>query len=60
LETAGQPGTGGSGGWSYAIFDFDPNDDATPAVSDNDLTVGDAGGGGAISGSPGESGGTNF
>ena len=39
LETAGAPGTGGQGGWSYTIFDFDANDGLAPVISDNTLVV---------------------
>lgn len=60
LQAAGSPGTGGQGGYSYAIFDLDTNDNATPALNGNQLTVGTPGGGGAINGAPGESGETNF
>jgi len=60
LDTAGAPGTGGQGGWSYVIFDWDPNDGASPNLSDNTLIAGTAGRGGAINGDPGEAGEKNF
>ena len=60
LETAGTPGTGGQGGLSYAVFDFDTNDNFTPTLSGNTIVVGQAGEGSAINGKPGESGETNF
>ena len=60
LETAGTRGTGGVGGWSYSIFDIDVQDGAVPALSSNTSTAMRAGSGGAINGSPGESGETNF
>ncbi|MGH2543888.1 MAG: hypothetical protein ACRDIB_13885, partial [Ardenticatenaceae bacterium] len=60
VETAGIPGTGASGGFSYAIFDWDTNDNATPSLSDNTLTPGNPGQGAAINGAPGDFGETNF
>ncbi len=60
LETAGRPGNGGQGGWSYAVFDIDPGDDSTPAMSGNTLSAGQAGEGRAINGLAGEAGITNF
>ncbi len=60
LETAGSPGTGGSGGWSYAIFDADVQDGAAPTLSGNSTVAGNPGSGRAIDGSPGKSGETNF
>ena len=60
LETAGSPGTGGQGGWSFAVFvyDYDPTNDSV-TVSNNTLTAGTPGQGSAINGAPGESGETN-
>ena len=60
LETAGSPGTGGQGGWSFAVFvyDYDPTNDSV-TVSNNTLTAGTPGQGNAINGAPGESGETN-
>ena len=57
LETAGSPGTGGQGGWSFAVFvyDYDPAND-TVIVSGNTLTAGTPGQGRAINGAPGASG----
>ena len=60
LETAGTPGTGGQGGWSYTVFDWDPKDGAVPTLTDNGLTEGKAGEGRAINGKPGEAGESNF
>ena len=50
----------GASPWtSYAIFDANPTDGAAPALEGNTLTAGQAGGGGAIGGQPGEQGETN-
>lgn len=60
LETAGKPGTGGQGGFSYSVFDLDTTDDFTPSLSGNTFTAGQGGQGRAINGKPGDVGETNF
>jgi hypothetical protein len=60
LETAGEPGTGGQGGWSFAVIDLDPDDGFTAALIGNELSGGTPGPGRAINGTPGKSGPTNF
>ena len=60
LQTAGGPGTGGQGGWSYAVYDLDHDDGFTAALDGNELSGGTPGQGRAINGTPGEFGPTNF
>ncbi len=60
LETAGAPGTGGQGGWSYAVYDWDLGGGASPVLSGNTLVSGSAGQGRAIDGTAGLFGETNF
>ena len=60
LETAGTFGTGGGGGWSYAVFDWNPTDGAMPDLQGNTLSAGAAGSGRAINGEGGMEGQRNF
>lgn len=56
-------GNGGEGGWSFTLFDINPNDGQLPALSGNNvLTVGNggAGGSGAVAGEVGRSGQRNW
>ena len=39
-------GTPSEGGWSFGIFDLDPNDGMVPSVLDNSIEVGEPGSGG--------------
>ena len=60
LESAGTPGSGGEGGWSYAIFDWDVGDGASPTLDSNVLHAGSPGNGAAFNGNPGQNGESNF
>ena len=60
LETAGDAGSGGNGGWSYAVFDLDPDDASRPILEGNTLSPGSPGEGNAINGAVGMAGETNF
>ncbi len=61
---AGTGGTsstnGGRGGDSFAVFDADTSDGATPVLTDNTLTPGLPGNGGGIGGAAGTAGDVNF
>ncbi len=59
LETAGDTGSGGGGGWSYGIYDTNLTDGASPTIVRSQITTGQPGVGRAINGTTGKSGETN-
>ncbi|WP_371192882.1 hypothetical protein [Glaciecola sp. SC05] len=52
--------SGGDGGWSFGIFDSNPNDNFAVFVSDNQFTIGQGGADGAPKTGTGETGDTNL
>jgi hypothetical protein len=57
---AGTNGSGAQGGYSYAIYDEDPDDENNASLQGNVMTGGNAGNGGGLAATKGEAGMTNY